>query len=233
METNNNYIVYKHTTPSKKVYIGITRQNVSKRWKNGKGYEGCTAFFRAIEKYGWDNIQHEVIANGLTKGEACSMEQSLIAEYESYKPECGYNLTHGGEHYEPNDEWRQRARESQLQYYREHPEARERISKFSKGRSPSESTKALLSAAMKQYFVEHPEQRYERGKSFRGKKRGAEFSKKLGERKSKPIICVETGKHYKSLVEAAAELGVQRTGITNVLRGRAKTCGGFSFAYDI
>lgn len=227
----NNYIVYKHTTPSGKVYIGITRQKITKRWKNGKGYEGCTAFYRAVLKYGWQNIEHEIIAEGLTKEKACTMEQELIAKYQSHDPEHGYNLTLGGEHYEPNEEWRQKARESHLKYYQEHPEAREKISQDCKGRVISDETKALLSEKMKQYFIDHPEARYERGKSFRGKKRGEEFSRKLGERKSKAIICLETGEKYKSIKAAAEELNVQRTGITQMLRGRSKTCGGYTFAY--
>lgn len=32
------YTLYKHTAPSGKVYIGITSQNVMKRWQNGSGY---------------------------------------------------------------------------------------------------------------------------------------------------------------------------------------------------
>lgn len=231
MTQANNYIVYRHTTLSGKVYIGITKQKITKRWKNGLGYEGCTAFFRAIQKYGWDNINHEVVAEGLSKEDACLMEQALIAEHKSHDPEYGYNLTLGGEHYEPNEEWRRKARESHLRYYKEHPEARQRISETTKGRVTSEEQKALLSAKMKQYFIDHPEQREQRGRSFRGKKRGAEFSKALGERKSKSIICNETGKVYKSLKEASEFLGVHQTGITNVLHGRAKTCRGYTFSF--
>lgn len=32
METNNNFCVYKHTSPSGKCYIGITNQDLEKRW---------------------------------------------------------------------------------------------------------------------------------------------------------------------------------------------------------
>lgn len=231
MTQANNYIVYKHTTPSGKVYIGITKQKITKRWKNGLGYEGCTAFYRAIQKYGWGAIDHEILARGLSKEDACLMEQDLIAEYKSHDPAYGYNLTLGGEHYEPNEEWRRKARESHLKYYREHPEARKKVSEASKGRKTSEETKALISAKMKQYFVDHPEQRYERGKSFRGKKRGAEFSKALGERKSKKIVCNETGEVFPSLVAASEAKGISRTGITNMLHGRAKTCRGLTFAF--
>ena len=35
----NNYTVYMHVSPSGKRYIGITGQDVKKRWGNGIGYE--------------------------------------------------------------------------------------------------------------------------------------------------------------------------------------------------
>ena len=44
----NNYIVYKHTTPNNKMYIGITMQNVNRRWRNGDGYKDSIFFYRAI-----------------------------------------------------------------------------------------------------------------------------------------------------------------------------------------
>ena len=203
----------------------------AKRWKNGKGYELCTAFNRAILKYGWENIKHEILATGLRKDEACKEEQRLIMLYDSSNPEKGYNLTSGGEHYEPNDEWRKRLSESNKRYYELHPEAKIRLSEIQKGRINSAVSNKKRSETMKQYFLEHPEQREKRGESFRGKKRGAEFSKALGERKSKSIICVETGKIYKSLNEASEDIGASRTGITNMLHGRAKTCKGYTFAF--
>lgn len=227
----NNFCVYKHTTPSGKVYIGITSMNPLKRWKNGKGYELCTAFNRAIQKYGWENIKHEIVLSDLNKETACAEEQRLICMYDSTNPERGYNLTSGGEHYKPNEEWKARLSKSNKQYYREHPEARKRISESQKGRVNSEASNKKRSDAMKRYFLEHPEQREQRGLSFRGKKRSAEFSRALGERKSKQIICIETGKIYKSLTEASKAIGASRTGITNMLHGRAKTCKGYTFAF--
>ena len=62
--------VYKHTSPSGKVYIGITKQKPEKRWGNGKNYAQNEYFFAAILKYGWGNFTHEIIADGLTREEA-------------------------------------------------------------------------------------------------------------------------------------------------------------------
>lgn len=91
-----NYIVYKHTCPSGKVYIGITGQNPSRRWKNGSGYAQNKYFYNAIQKYGWQNIKHEILFDSLTKEQAEAKEIELIAEYKSNNPEYGYNSAHGG-----------------------------------------------------------------------------------------------------------------------------------------
>ena len=227
----NNYCVYKHTTPSGKVYIGITYQRLTKRWKNGRGYEGCTAFYRAIQKYGWANIKHEILAENLEKDAACEMEQRLIAELKSYDPEHGYNLTMGGEHYEPTQAWRDALSKSNKEYYKRHPEARERIGDLTRGRTMSDEEKAKQSERMKRYVQEHPEHRERCRNLFLGKKRSEEFCRKLGERVSKPVVCLETGVKYKSVKAAADAIGVHRTAITNVLHGRAKTSGGYTFAF--
>lgn len=90
--------IYKHTNKiNGKCYIGQTcRKNVSERWNNGKGYNG-TIFAKAIEKYGWDNFNHEIIEdNILTQEEANEREQYWIEYYGSYG-ENGYNMTRGGD----------------------------------------------------------------------------------------------------------------------------------------
>lgn len=91
-----SYCVYRHTTPSGKVYIGITSKRPQARWANGAGYVGNPYFARAIEKYGWDGITHEVLLMGLTKEEAEAVEVQLIREHRSAEREFGYNIDLGG-----------------------------------------------------------------------------------------------------------------------------------------
>ena len=93
----NNYCVYKHTTPSGKVYVGMTSKSAEERWRNGRGYRRNNHFWNAIKKYGWDNIQHEILAKGLSREEAGRVEQMYIALFESDDQLKGYNLTTGGE----------------------------------------------------------------------------------------------------------------------------------------
>ena len=91
------YIIYKHTTPSNKIYIGITSRNPIKRWNNGNGYRKNIHFFRAIVKYGWNNIKHEILYTDLTEREAKAKEIDLIAQYNSTNINFGYNITKGGD----------------------------------------------------------------------------------------------------------------------------------------
>ncbi len=90
------YYVYKHTTPSNKIYIGITKQNPKRRWKYGEGYIGNSYFYREIKRYGWNNIKHEILFDGLSKQEAEQKEIELIAHYKSNNHNFGYNIENGG-----------------------------------------------------------------------------------------------------------------------------------------
>lgn len=94
----DSFTVYVHHIPNDKVYVGITQKKVLARWgKDGAGYKTQQLFWRAIQKYGWDNIRHEIVAENLSKEEACQMEINLIAKYKSNNPDYGYNISFGGD----------------------------------------------------------------------------------------------------------------------------------------
>ena len=89
----NNICIYKHTSPSGKVYIGQTGQKPENRWDNGRGYKSGY-FYCAIKKYGWDNIQHEILFTGLDQLNADIIEEDLIYYYKQIGK--SYNLANGG-----------------------------------------------------------------------------------------------------------------------------------------
>lgn len=92
----NNYIVYKHTCPNGKCYIGITGRTLELRWNYGHGYD--TQFFgKAVKKYGVENIKSEILHENLTYEEALAKEIEEIANHKSNNPHFGYNCTIGGE----------------------------------------------------------------------------------------------------------------------------------------
>lgn len=92
-----NYKVYIHRNKiNNKVYIGITSIRPKRRWCNGYGYISQILFYNAIKKYGWDNFEHEILFDNLTKDEAEQKEIELIAKYNSNSRDFGYNIENGG-----------------------------------------------------------------------------------------------------------------------------------------
>jgi hypothetical protein len=90
------YTVYRHICPNNKIYVGITKLSAKARWgKNGILYKN-QYFYRAIQKYGWDNIKHEIMFENLTKEDAEAKEKELIEKYRSNQREYGYNIENGG-----------------------------------------------------------------------------------------------------------------------------------------
>ena len=87
----NNYKVYMHIFPNKKKYIGSTGLPLLYRWNNGKGYYGQPKVFDAICKFGWNNINHYLLFDNLSKEEAGLIENALINKYKTYQNCYGYN----------------------------------------------------------------------------------------------------------------------------------------------
>lgn len=93
------WLVYAHINKAnRKIYVGITSQSVQSRWGyNGNGYKDSPKFYNAIKKYGWDNFDHEIIAEHLTEQEAKNFEKSLIKNGKLQDDSYGYNMTIGGD----------------------------------------------------------------------------------------------------------------------------------------
>lgn len=100
---NETYCVYMHKNKiNGKVYIGQTN-NPQKRWSyNGIYYkppkerENKSRFWNAICKYGWDNFEHIILVDNLTKDEVDEVEIELIEKYQATNREYGYNISKGG-----------------------------------------------------------------------------------------------------------------------------------------
>ena len=94
--SEKRYCLYKHISPSGKVYIGITSCKPSHRWWRGKAYKSNPHFTAAVNKYGWDSFQHIIVRENLTKEEAQIAEVAMIRHYRARDKRYGYNLAKGG-----------------------------------------------------------------------------------------------------------------------------------------
>ena len=216
------YTVYQHKNKiNGKVYIGITSQKPEQRWRNGEGYKSSPHFYSAIQKYGWDNFEHNILFVELTKEQACLKEQELIKEFNSMNREYGYNSTSGGDIFVMNEETKQKISQALMgnQNNLGHScseEKKKKISEAQKGREFTEEHKQKLSEAAKNRHVPCSEEKKQTLKEKSHKK---------------PVYCEELDKVFESVQECGRQLGIPATNITKLCNGRGKTLKGYHLRY--
>ena len=226
------YTVYKHISPSNKIYIGITSQKPKDRWENGNGYKSNKYFYRAILLYGWDNFKHEIIAEGLTKEEAEKMEIQLIAFYDSTNEEKGYNLRKGGCLCSFNEITLQRMKISHLGKVLPEEQKKKisdamkgrKVSKGMLGRKHSEETKRKMrNCRVGLNLSEETKKRISESK--KGQNKGSK------NHKAQSVINIDTGEQFTTITEAAEKYNLNHSNISMVCNGTRKTTGGFRWKY--
>lgn len=202
-----SYSVYKHTAPNGKVYIGITSVEPLKRWQGGAGYRHNRYFDAAIKKYGWNNIQHEILENDLSANQAEIKEQHYISKYRSNNRSYGYNLTSGGE------------------IGKRHSEETKRLI--------SESKKGKPSSRKGEHHT--PEAKAKMAESHKGKKMPPESHRACELAVSRPITQYarsgEVIAHFKSATEAAKAVNGNNSNIVACAKGKRKSAFGYIWKY--
>ena len=202
----NNYIVYKHTSPSGKVYIGITCQHPAKRWRGGEGYKRNTLFYRAIKKYGWDSFSHEILFSDLSKDAACSMEIALIKSHDSINPQKGYNTSTGGESGTAGVTPWNKGVPSPLRGTHLSPEHRQNIRAGRLGKPHPHKGCVFTKEHIENLSIAHNHQK-------------------------RAVLCVETGQTYASIREAETQTGVRHVGECCRKVAKYKTAGGYHWKF--
>lgn len=225
-----------HTSPSGKVYVGITK-DTAHRWRaNGNGYKGSTRIWYAIQKYGWDNFKHEILKDGLTLREASELEKETIARYKSTDPLFGYNLTSGGYDGIQCEESKKKKSES-LMGHAVSESVRKRLSDCRSIEiiclETSVTYKNAIDASLQTGICATSIGKVCNGKaSIAG---GYHFAKvsdfEAGtipqfkpRSNDKAVVCIETGEVFKSQIEAAKSCGVSSQAISHCCTGKTKTC---------
>lgn len=220
------YILYKHTSPDGRIYVGITSQkNPKVRWQGGCGYKNNSYFSRAIQKYGWENFDHEIIFNDLTESDAKRFEKYYIRIYKSNIRKYGFNISSGGESKSGTQisEWQ-----------------KQRIREGIKNKIVTDITRKKLSESQKKNwkdsrFVQHMREinlgvnnpNYGKHVTDDGKrKRGAKEITQMD--MSGNVI-----NHFISLHEAENVTGVNRANISKCCNGKYKQSGGYKWSYAI
>ena len=216
---NNEYLIYKHVSPSNNVYIGITSQKPEKRWHGGANYRGQPYFYNAIKKYGWENFRHEIIRTGLTEEEAKIAERKLIKHYNSMNRSFGYNLSSGGD-ISPMKSERVRAKSSESHKGKTMlPQTRKALLDSRVGISLQDEHRAKISASISELWKD-PE--------YRARNVSSHAVRSVDKYNKDGVFL----SHYNSLKEAGEETGVDFRNIQACCKGRKKSAGGFIWRYS-
>lgn len=214
-KNNDAYCVYMHIFPNNKKYIGITSQNPQRRWRRGNGYKTQEMMTRAINKYGWDNIEHIILFKNLMKNEAEEKEIELINKYKTNIRKYGYNIEEGGK---------------TAKGYHLSQKTREKMSKSKTGKNNWLYGKHLSEETKRKLSVSH------KGKcNIEAIRKGAK--KRMGANAfnaRKVIQCDKKGNMiliHGSMAEAGRITNTRLQDIHNCCKGRQKTANGFIWKY--
>lgn len=245
--STKKFKLYCHTNLlNGKKYIGITCQELNQRFRNGKGYKSSPHFNAAIEKYGWENFSHEVILSDLTEAEAKELEIEYIAKYETRNPDFGYNIARGGETASgPDNPWfgKHHTEENKRLFSKLHKgvpkseETKRKIGLAHKGKVVSEETRRKMrenhydcSGANnpnygKKLSKEHIEMLVAASKTpeaIAKMKKNKIWYSGAENPHAKSVVCLDTGKVYSTIKEAAEDTGCRPEKISSVCHGARK-----------
>ena len=232
MEDKNTWCVYMHIFPNDKKYIGITSQNVKYRWRSdGSGYKprknrdpNSSRIWNAIQKYGWENVQHKILFENLSKNDACEKEVELIALYKSNDKRFGYNISLGGDVVDMSDETKKKI--SKARKGKNYGLVGENSPMY--GKHHTEEAKRKISES--QLGVNH----HMYGKHHTEQTRNKELISHLDE--AKPVEQYDKNGNliglYISIHEASRVTGILRCCINDTLRCRQKTAGKYIWKYS-
>lgn len=226
-----------------KRYIGITKQSPSRRWSNGLGYRDQIFFWRAIQKYGWNEFEHKILYNNLTVSEAEEKEAQLIAFFNSNDKNFGYNILKGGSAPLPiSDETRNRISKNHADVsgcknpmYGVHLEKGQPVRCLDNNVIYKDVQTAAKELGLKAYNIWQVlcrRQKSTGGYHFVYEQDYVEdkwYNSEVGN--NKQIICTDTGEIFHSIKECAKKLNLDDSGITKVCRGKQKHIKGFHFQY--
>lgn len=183
--------IYKITNKSnQKVYIGQTiKERPTDRYSQHRYLanhpeqeRGIGYLHRAMAKEGLDNFSFEIVEE-VNNDLLNDREQYWIVYYNSLVPN-GYNITEGGAgtigHSRPQTlEEREKRKQSNKQYYIDHPEAKQMISERTKELWKDEDYRNRVTESNKKFYAEHPDMFKGENNPFYGKHHTEETKAKI------------------------------------------------------
>lgn len=208
------YTVYMHLFPNGKYYFGITKMSVDQRWQNGRGYNNQILMKNAIEKYGWNNIIHTILIDGLSKDDAIKIEEFVIMEFKSNNRKYGYNITSGGESLGMHSLESRLKMSLHQKGKKRSVETRKKISDGLKGRPVSDETRRKISA----------------GHIGKSSPREPDCKKPVCQYSLYDGRLVNS---FPSINDACAATGISKRHISDSAKGNRRSAGGFTWLFEL
>ena len=249
-----DWCVYIHIFPNEKKYIGITCQNPINRWrKDGSGYKEQPLMWKAIKKYGWNNIEHKILLEGLSKEEAEQKETELIKEFDTLvENKKGYNVQNGGtfKHIINREEviklWKTgenikyiaeklKCSPETISYILEQNGVSKEEKKQRQQQASAEATQKSMGKKVNQfdlnknYIATYPSLQ----EAIKAVNANNQYYKSQKRKVIQYDLNMNELARYDSISEAAKALGKKKfSGISEVCSGKQKTAGGFIWRYE-
>lgn len=229
METEEKkWCIYIHRNKiNNKAYIGITNKKPEYRWgKNGSGYKNNKHFYRAIEKYGWDNFEHIIWANELSQIDALHIESLLISLYCTANQEYGYNISINGsfghtgiKHSEETKAKIGQKSKERLKDLKNHPTYNKKHSE--------ETKQKQREAALNRRHSNETKKKLSQNKINKRRNKDEDFITICQYNKQGLLI-----ENFYGVTFASEKTGISRSAISNCLNGLSKTAGGYIWKYS-
>lgn len=72
--------------------MGVAKTDTNEKWKNKSEYVANEKFYKDIQRFGWENFDHEILYENLSYSEAKILKTKIIEKYDSLVN--GYNSSH-------------------------------------------------------------------------------------------------------------------------------------------
>lgn len=233
---NNNFYVYIHRKASDGSVFYVGKGSGRRAyWRNGRNKH----WHAIVAKHGYEV---SIVAENLTEPEAFQIEREMIA---FYGKDNLSNYTDGGDgcsgaKREQSTKDLIRAKmlgrkfsdetiaKMRLAAQNRGPEFHEKRARKLRGRKHTLEHRAKISAAGIGKIVSDAT-RAKLSALHKGKKKNPDAVAKMAASKSKAILCLNNNENYSSISEAARQLGLSQSKISDVCLGKAKHTKGYIF----
>ena len=244
MEEERDHKIYKYTNRvNGKVYIGRTCQTLKQRaQRKGIGYKNCVYFWRAIQKYGWNNFEGAILEDNLTAQEASQREIFWISTYDSTNRKIGYNI-----HDKENNDYDWKVRHKMSMSHIGKKQSKESIEKRRRnmpdrhgknnpmyGKKLSKERRAQISEFLHNRIVSKETREKLRIANIgeRNPMYGKHMSTKNKRARGRKVVNLDTKEIFYTTMEAAAYYNLPyKKAIRDCCRGKQKMAGGYHWQY--